>query len=201
MFRRTKQFRTPRPLILPGRMADPSDDELIALARDGDEQAFARLVERHHRAVFGLVVRTIGDRARAEELTQEVFLRVFRGLKYFRGQARLSTWIYRIAVNVCSQDRARHRPEVPLEGPVSWERPAPDPGGLDRAFDAIELRDRLSKALARLPPRERLLVTGHYLHDVQYDALAEALDIPLGTVKTHLFRAKARLRKLLEDDL
>ncbi len=182
-------------------MADPPDDELIALARDGDEQAFAGLVERHHRAVFALVVRTVGDRARAEELTQEVFLRVFRGLKYFRGQARLSTWIYRIAVNVCSQDRASRRPEIPLELPESWDRPAPDPGEPDRQFGAIELRDRLSKALARLTPRERMLVRGHYLHDVQYDALAEALDIPLGTVKTQLFRAKAHLRKLLEDDL
>ena len=69
------------------------------------------------------------------------------------------------------------------------------------AFGAIELKDRLAKALARLTPRERMLVTGHYLRDVQYEALAEALGMPLGTVKTHLFRAKAKLRTLLEEEL
>ena len=179
----------------------PADDHLVARAREGDEQAFAGLVERHHRPVFGLILRTLGNRARAEELTQEVFLRVYRGLKYFRGQARLSTWIYRIAVNLCTEERAALRPEVPLDLPEGWERRSIDPGGVDQAFGAIELKDRLAKALARLTPRERMLVTGHYLRDVQYEALAEALDMPLGTVKTQLFRAKAKLRTLLEEEL
>ena len=76
-----------------------------------------------------------------------------------------------------------------------------DPGGVDQAFGAIELKDRLGKALARLTPRERMLVTGHYLRDVRSEALAEALGMPLGTVKTHLFRAKAKLRTLLEEEL
>ena len=179
----------------------PADDDLVARAREGDEQAFAGLVERHHRPVFGLILRTLGNRARAEELTQEVFLRVYRGLKYFRGQARLSTWIYRIAVNLCSEERAVQRPEVPLDLPEGWERRPIDPGKVDQAFGAIELKDRLAKALAQLTPRERMLVTGHYLRDVQYEALAEALGMPLGTVKTHLFRAKAKLRTLLEEEL
>ena len=182
-------------------MSDPPDDDLIVRAQGGDGRAFAGLVERHHRPVFGLMLRTLGDRGRAEELTQEVFLRVYRGLKYFRGQARLSTWIYRIAVNLCSEERAVRRPEVPLELPEGWERRPIDAGAVDRAFGAIELKDRLTKALARLSARERMLVTGHYLRDVQYEALAEALDIPLGTVKTQLFRAKAKLRKLLEEEL
>ena len=92
-------------------MTDQSaDDDLVARAREGDGQAFAGLVERHHRPVFGLILRTLGNRARAEELTQEVFLRVYRGLRYFRGQAKLSTWIYRIAVNLCSEERAASGP-------------------------------------------------------------------------------------------
>src|SRR5262245_26920990 len=143
-------------------MSDATDEDLIARAREGDDQAFAGLVERHHRMVFGLILRTLGDRPRAEELTQEVFLRVHRSLRYFRGQSRLSTWIYRIAVNLCLQEKAAPRREVPLEVPEGWETRR-ELGAPDRAFGALELRDRLSKALARLSPTERLLVAGHYL--------------------------------------
>jgi RNA polymerase sigma-70 factor (ECF subfamily) len=181
-------------------MTEPSDEDLIARAREGDEQAFAGLVERHHRPVFRLILRTVGERARAEELAQEVFLRAFRGLRYFRGQARFSTWIHRIAVNLCLQER-RTPPTVPLETPDGWERRPIDPGRDDAAFGTLELRDRLSKALARLPAQERVLVAGHYLHGVGYERLAEALNLPLGTVKTQLFRAKAKLRRMLEEGL
>ena len=82
--------------------------------------------------MFGLILRTLGNRARAEELTQEVFLRVYRGLKYFRGQAELSTWIYRIAVNLCIEERAAQRPEVPLDLPEGWEGRPIDPGASTR---------------------------------------------------------------------
>ena len=174
---------------------------LVERCRKNDDAAFGELVDLYKNLVYGLVYRMVSDRSRADDLAQEVFLRVYRGLKYFRGQARLSTWIYRIAVNLCTEERAALRPEVPLDLPEGWERRSIDPGGVDQAFGAIELKDRLAKALARLTPRERMLVTGHYLRDVQYEALAEALGMPLGTVKTHLFRAKAKLRTLLEEEL
>jgi len=136
------------------------------------------------------------DRTEIDDLAQEVFLKVHRGLPYFRGEARLSTWIYRIVANVCAQARGRPRREVPLDaGP---DRPAIDPGAADAAFGDLELRDRLDKAIARLPEHYAFLIAAHHLHGVQYDALAEALDIPIGTVKTHLHRAKRRLRELLE---
>jgi RNA polymerase sigma-70 factor, ECF subfamily len=179
-------------------MSEPSDEALIGACRKGDDQAFATLVTRYQPMVLGLLIRSLGDRARAEELTQETFLRVYRGLPYFRAQARLSTWIYRIAVNLGFNERSRQRPEVALEVPRGWA-PRPEPETTDAAFDALELRDRLSKALAQLTPHERLLVTGHYLRGIQYEALAEALDLPIGTVKTHLHRAKRKLRRLMEE--
>jgi RNA polymerase sigma-70 factor (ECF subfamily) len=176
-------------------MTDLPDHELVARCRAGSDDAFAELVDRYRTRVFGLILRTVGDRSRAEDLAQDVFLRIHRGLPYFRGQAQLSTWIYRIVVNLCFQEQ--HRPvriEVPAEEAGDDEHPARQLAVTDAAFKGIELRDQLSKALARLPANYRLLIAAHYLDGVQYEDLAEALDLPLGTVKTHLHRGLARLR-------
>jgi RNA polymerase sigma-70 factor, ECF subfamily len=181
-------------------MSDPSDDELVAQCRAGDDQAFAELVRRYQHIVFGLIVRTVGDRSRAEDLAQDVFLRIHRGLPYFRGQAKLSTWIYRIVLNLCTQERSSRRPHmIPLDASAEAGRTPLDPGGPDPAFSDLELRDRLQKAMARLPARYRVLVAAHYLKGVRYEDIAEAMDLPLGTVKTHLYRAKAQLRALLTE--
>src|SRR5437016_9426554 len=179
---------------------DPAHErELVERCRRGDEGAFQELVDRYKDLVFALIARTVQDRSRAEDLAQEVFLRIHRGLPYFRGEARLSTWIYRIVANVCAQDHGRPPPALSLDETRSADRIAP--GTADRRFGDIELRDRLEKAIARLPPNYRLLVAAHYLKGVQYEDLAEALQLPLGTLKTQLYRAKQQLRRLLETDL
>ena len=171
-------------------MADFDERELIERCRTGDDSAFGELVDRYKNLVYAMVYRMVPDRSQVDDLAQDVFLKVHRGLPYFRGDARLSTWVYRIVANVCLQARATGR------------RPArtvaeQEPGSPDSAFADLELRDRLDKAMAQLPDNYRLLVAAHYLQGVQYEALAEALDIPVGTVKTHLYRAKRRLRELL----
>ena len=171
--------------------------ELIERCRTGDDTAFAELVDRYKDLVYGLIYRMVADRGLADDLAQDVFLKVHRGLPYFRGEARLSTWIFRIVQNVCVQARSGRPPDVPLDG-IGGDRPPRQFGSEDRAFDSLEDRDRLDKALARLPPNYRMLVVAHYIKGVQYEALAEALNLPLGTVKTHLHRAKRRLRELLE---
>jgi RNA polymerase sigma-70 factor, ECF subfamily len=180
-------------------MSDSTEATLIERCRQGDETAFRDLVERYKNLVFGLVSRSAADRTRVEDLAQEVFLRIHRGLPYFRGDAKLTTWIYRIVLNLLAQeaDKRRAAREVALDAAV----PAHEPRTFDRAASDLELRDRLEKALARLPPNYRLLVAAHYLHDVKYEDLASALDIPVGTVKTHLHRAKKHLRALLDTDL
>ena len=172
--------------------------ELIERCRTGDDTAFAELVDRYKDLVYGLIYRMVGDRGLADDLAQDVFLKVHRGLPYFRGEARLSTWIFRIVQNVCVQARSGRPPHVPLDDGIGGDRPPRQFGSEDRAFDSLEDRDRLDKALARLPPNYRMLVVAHYIKGVQYEALAEALNLPLGTVKTHLYRAKRRLRELLE---
>ena len=179
-----------------------NERELIERCRLGDEGAFQELVDRYKDLVFALIARTVPDRSRAEDIAQDVFLRIHRGLPYFRGEARLSTWIYRIVANVCLQDHARAAGTVSAVVSLDDERGAhAAPSATDRQFGDFELRDRLEKAIARLPANYRLLIAAHYLKGVQYEDLAEALQLPLGTVKTQLYRAKQQLRRLLETDL
>ena len=179
-------------------MDDVHERELVERCRSGDERAFQELVDRYKDLVFALIARTVQDRSRAEDLAQDVFLRIHRGLPYFRGEARLSTWIYRIVANVCLQEPVR-------PGAVSLDdertRARVKPSASDRQFGDLELRDRLEKAIARLPANYRLLIAAHYLQGVQYEDLADALQLPLGTVKTQLYRAKQQLRRMLETDL
>jgi RNA polymerase sigma-70 factor (ECF subfamily) len=169
---------------------------LLARCREGDEQAFRELVDRYKGLVFALVARSVQERGRAEEVAQDVFVRVYRGLPSFRGEARLSTWIYRITVNLLAAERREPATE-PLEGTGEVPR---EFGAADRAFDELTLRDRMDKALQRLPANYQVLINGHYLKGMRYEELAEALDLPLGTVKTHLHRAKRQLRHLLETE-
>ena len=175
-----------------------NERELVERCRRGDEGAFQELVDRYKALVFALIARTVQGRSRAEDLAQDVFLRIHRGLPYFRGEARLSTWIYRIVANVCAQTSSSPAAVAVSLDDKSAERAT---SSLDRRFGDLELRDQLEKAIARLPPHYRLLIAAHYLDGVRYDDLSEALALPLGTVKTHLFRAKQQLRRLLETEL
>lgn len=174
--------------------------DLVDRCRSGDDAAFRELVERYKDLVYSLIARTVRRPDRIDDLAQEVFLRIHRGLPYFRGDARLSTWIFRIVANICGQERDPAATGVSLDdrdGPGG----AIQPGHVDRAFGDFELRDRLDKAIERLSPQARLLVAAHYLRGVGYEELADALGIPLGTVKTQLYRAKRELRRLLADEL
>jgi RNA polymerase sigma-70 factor (ECF subfamily) len=177
---------------------EESEAALIERCRTGSDAAFRELVDRYKNLVYGVIVRTVADRSNADDLAQEVFLRVYRGLPAFRGESSLTTWLFRIARNVCAETRDRRRFERSLEALAGDDRPPMDPGAPDQAFAAIELRDRLGKAMSHLPPAARFLVSAHYLGGQKYEDLARALDMPIGTVKTHLHRAKRRLRELLE---
>jgi RNA polymerase sigma-70 factor (ECF subfamily) len=183
-------------------MSDIPERQLIEQCRHGDDEAFRELVDRHKRLVFALIARSVSNPARAEDLSQEVFLRVYRGLPYFRGEARLSTWIFRIVSNIVSEERKPGVRPISLDDPLPGrDAPAIDPAIMDRAYGDLELRDRLEKAIERLPASYRLLINGHYLEGLRYEDLAHALQIPMGTVKTHLHRAKRLLRQLLEQEL
>ena len=181
-------------------MKATSEHLLVERCRQGDETAFRELVDQYKGLVFALIARSVSDRARAEELSQDVFLKVHKGLPYFRGEARLSTWIYRIVVNVLSQER-RELATVSLDDTGDGDRPRYEPAAEDRAFSDLAMKDRLQKAIERLPVPYQVLVNGHYLKGMRYEDLAEALNLPMGTVKTNLHRAKRQLRRVLETEL
>ncbi|MGH9176678.1 MAG: RNA polymerase sigma factor [Vicinamibacterales bacterium] len=183
-------------------MSGISEHQLIERCRQGDDEAFRELVDQHKRLVFALIARSVSNQARVEDLAQEVFLRVYRGLPYFRGEAKLATWIFRIVSNVIAEERKPGLQAVSLDDPLPGsDMPSLDPGVIDRAYDELELRDRLEKAIERLPASYQLLVNGHYLEGMRYEDLAVTLQMPMGTVKTHLHRAKRLLRQVLEQDL
>ena len=180
-------------------MTGTSEHVLVERCRQGDEAAFRELVEQYKGLVFSIIARSVPNRSRAEELAQDVFLKIHKGLPYFRGESRLSTWIFRIVVNVLAQER----PELASTSLDTEQdaRPRHQPAADDRAFTDLVMKDRLQKAIERLPVPYQVLINGHYLKGLRYEDLAEALEMPMGTVKTHLHRAKRRLRHLLETEL
>lgn len=182
------------------RPGEAAERELVQRCRQGDDAAFRELVDQYKGLVFALIARSVPNRARAEELAQDVFLKVHRGLPHFRGDAKLSTWIYRIAINVLSQERPDLATASLDEIRPGEDEPRVKPAADDRAFADLALKDRLDKAIQRLPVPYQVIVNGHYLKGLKYEDLAEALHLPLGTVKTHLHRAKRQLRHLLETE-
>ena len=180
-------------------MTGTSEHVLVERCRQGDQTAFRELVDQYKGLVFSVIARSVTNRARAEELAQDVFLKIHKGLPYFRGESKLSTWIFRIVLNVLSQER----PELASTSLDEDDdtRPRREPVANDRAFSDLVMKDRLQKAIERLPVPYQVLVNGHYLKGMRYEELAEALEMPMGTVKTHLHRAKRRLRHLLETEL
>lgn len=179
-------------------MADataPSDAELIlAVLQRDDRRAFAVLVERHQSRVRTVLRRlTRGDAALADDLAQETFVLAWRNLKSFRFEARFSTWIYRIAFNAW-QSEARKRREVSLE--LDDDVLA---AGEDSSHEMPDIASRidLERAMATLSDGERAAIAACYYADLSHEEAAAALGMPLGTVKTHVLRAKAKLRARL----
>ena len=172
---------------------DP-DQDLLDPARRGDPLAFGRLVERHQARVLALAWRIAGP-AEAEEIAQDAFVRAWQALPGFRGEARFGTWLHRITTRVALDRRdalrRRERREVAVEDEVlAAIATAPEGGGEDR----ITARARLA-LLAGLSDAQRTAVTLHYLEDRSVIEVAQAMDVPENTVKTHLSRARAAMRE------
>jgi RNA polymerase sigma-70 factor (ECF subfamily) len=173
-----------------------SDRELIARAGSGDQDAFARLVARHQVRVFGLAYRFTRDRQDAEELAQEIFLRAWRHARAFRGESAFSTWLYRLAVNVCLNHRQakRSRPSPqPLAGDLAADGPSRETADLETA----EREKRVKAALDSLPARQRMALVLASFEDKSYEEIAEAMQISLPAVESLLFRARRNLAGLL----
>ena len=167
---------------------------IVAILERDDRHAFAELVARHQSKVRTVLRRlTRGDDALADDLAQETFVLAWKNLRHFRFEARFSTWIYRIAFNAW-QSEARKKREVPME--IDDDAPLAGPGNYDDLPD-IASRIDLERAMASLSDGERAAITACYYADLSHEEAALALGMPLGTVKTHVLRARAKLRARL----
>lgn len=169
-------------------------DTLLEQARAGDAEAFARLVGAFEPELRLLAFRLLRDRDRVDDVVQDVFLRAYRGLPRFRGDASVRTWLHRITTNVCLDALRRRRPIESLDDVGRPDQPAP---GLDPA-ERASIRDQLAAAMATLPPDQRTIVVLVDVEDADYGAVSRLLGIPTGTVASRLNRARRRLRGALE---
>jgi len=168
--------------------------ELVAAARDGDRDAFDELVRVTYVETYTLAFRLTGDEEDARDVVQESYLRAFRGLKRFRGDAQFSTWMYRITANCASTHlgkRTRHRHDELTDDIAVDEQVAANP---EARVDAVAVRDRLQEALRELPPRLRAVVVLRDIYDLPHDAIAAELGISESAAKVRLHRARRKLR-------
>lgn len=179
-----------------------AESALIDNAQKGDQDAFAELVNEHQRYVYNLALRILRDENEALDLAQETFVRAWSALPNFRGQSRFRTWLYRIATNLCYNRLPTLRRSLNDLGEEIVEVLSnPDPRSVNPAYklEKQELREYLFQAVDNLDEKYRLLIALRYQDELSYDEIASTLNLPLGTVKTGLFRAKARLRSALEN--
>ncbi len=161
---------------------------------------YSDIVDLYSERVFNLAIRMLGNREDAEEATQDVFMRVYKSMDGFRGDSSLSTWIWRIAANVCITRSKKKKANA-----VSLENSLIDPpdgqvgtfSGQERALYRTELAGAVKEFISMLPPNESTVVTLFYLEELSYEEISEILKMPLGTVSITLHRGKARLRELL----
>ncbi len=180
---------------------EQNDAFLVAASKQGDQDAFAQLVQRYQRRIFNLVFRILQQYDEATEITQETFLAAWQGLPSFRGDARFPTWLYRIAYN-CSLKQLEHRRrDRALQAAIQAEQVLQHVDDSMRADTELEAHDRqtmIQEQISNLPAKYRIVLVLRHLQEMTYEEMAEALTMPIGTIKTHLFRARNLLKERLE---
>lgn len=176
-----------------------SDQSLVTLAAAGSRDAFDELVVRYRRPVYNLVRALTGGDSEAEDLVQDVFIRAYRAIGGFRGDSAFRSWLYRIAINVVRThvDKRRVRDAV-LVAPTGADDPMDAATNGDDLEQMLLRRQVIDRALATLPEELRVLVVLRDVQGLKYDEIADVVKAPRGTVESRLFRARQRLRPLLE---
>lgn len=172
-----------------------SDADYVQKLQRGQTDAFEALIRRHEKTIFNLVYRMLGDYDEAAETCQEVFLSAYRAIGTFRGDANFSTWLYRIALNHASTRRKsinqRHQRNVPIDTTEPMRDLQPGPA---ESLEKKEIRDTVQRALATLSEDDAAVILLRDLQDVPYDEVAQVLEVPVGTVKSRLHRARQALK-------
>jgi len=184
-----------------------TDRELVEKAKQGDQDAFERLVLDDQDRVYSLALRLVGDREEAADLAQEAFVRAWQGLPSFQGESSFSTWVYRLTTNVCidhlrkKKRREAVEPAVSLDDPDSgWAEPANWELDPQRLLERSERGRALARGLEQLPDWQRRVLVLRELSGLSYQEIGQALDLDIGTVKSRISRARLSLRKILLED-
>jgi len=180
---------------------------LLRRLRERDERAFREMVETYQDRVYNLLFRMIGRREEAEDLAQEVFVTVFKSIEQFRGESKLSTWLYRVAANHC-KNRIKYLARRHNQGHDELDESAssgangaiggPAPSAPDRALEGAQLEKLLQDAIANLDDDHRVVVVLRDVEDLSIEEICEITNLPDGTVKSRLHRARLVLRKKLQ---
>jgi RNA polymerase sigma-70 factor (ECF subfamily) len=173
-----------------------SDLELVNQSKSGDPEAFSELVRRHQHVVFNVSYRFMRDSALAEDMAQEAFLKAYRLLKGFRGDCSFSTWMYRVTCSVCLTELNRRKRRNEVEQELQYnvetsEEPVENP----------DMPEMIRRCVRRLPDRYVQIITLYYLKGVSYEEIAQVMNIPMGTLKTWMFRARKQLRGVVEQEM
>jgi RNA polymerase sigma-70 factor (ECF subfamily) len=204
-----KRSSDPEPQPPARSVADADDRELVVRALDGEEDAFRELLERFRRPVFSLIYRMIGDREQAEDLAQESFVKAFNNLDSYNPAYRFSSWLFKIANNhaIDHLRRARlstvsihgspHAADAQREEETRIVLESHDESP-EQEIMALELGSEIEQAIARLRPEYRTAVILRHIENRPYEEIAEIMEVPIGTVKTFLHRARAELREALQ---
>src|SRR3954453_257741 len=186
------------------------DADVAALAKEGREPAFRELVRRYERPVFSLIFRMVRDREMAEDLAQDTFIKVLNNIDRYRPEFKLSSWLFKIANNVAIDHlRKRQLPTISMDGsPHATTADSVEATTLQVAdnqesaleeMESRELGTAIEQAIGSLRPEQRACIMLRPVEDRSYEEIAATLDLPLGTVKTYIHRARHELRKALED--
>lgn len=179
------------------QLRELADGDLVDRALAGQSAAFDVIVERHRRTIYQLCYRFVGNHEDASDLSQDVFLRAFRGLRNFRGQSTVSTWLYRIGVNVCLNRLALKTPRSePLENREHLDVKTESPS--DRVL-RDERAGQVRAAIAQLPSKQKAALILRMYHDMSHQEIAETLGSSVGAVKANVFHALQNLKKLLRE--
>ncbi len=176
--------------------AEQDDLQLVTASKGGDQDAFAQLVQRYQRRVFNLVYRMLQQYEEANETTQETFLAAWQGLPAFRGDARFATWLYRIAYNCSLKQLEQRKRDKALQ--VALEAEQDNTKLTDTEMDVRDRQALVREHLSHLPAKYRIVLILRHLQDMTYEEMAEILTMPIGTIKTHLFRARNLLKERLQ---
>jgi RNA polymerase sigma-70 factor, ECF subfamily len=179
---------------------EQDDTYLVHASQQGDQEAFALLVQRHQRRIYHLSWRMLQDEDDASESTQEAFVAAWQGLPSFRGEARFSTWLYRIAYHCCLRQLEVRKREQAVQAVLYTEQVLATSNQEQQAEQLFERQEQLvsvREQMMHLPGKYRMVLILRHVQDRTYEEIAERLSLPVGTIKTHLFRARALLKERL----